>query len=103
MYVGGARRADRNGEGIDGPGPGSHSELPGLREVAQTSEWRCVDWAPLSAGLAFGQHLLHAEAAHRFRPDSLGDPSVLERVAFPHPGTDSEFPPNCTRNPYQSR
>ena len=77
IHAGGPRRADHDGEGIDRPGPGSHSELPGLREVAQAAEWRCADRPSLGAGFALGQHLLHAEAAHRFRPDSRGDSAVL--------------------------
>ena len=77
------------GEGTTEPGPGPHPELPGLREVAQAAQWRCADRPSLGAGFAPGQHLLHAEAAHRFRPRF-----AKKSCRFKHGGRGSA-PPTC--------
>ncbi len=63
------------------PRPGPRSEFPGLREVAEAAQWRCADRPSLGAGFAPGQYLLHAEAAHRFRPGPRRNPAVLTSVA----------------------
>ena len=54
-----------------------YAELPRLRAIAKEPERRCADRASLRAGFASGQHLLHAEAAHRFRPGAGRDSAVL--------------------------
>ena len=77
IHARGPRRAAHRGEGVDRPGPGPRAELPGLREVAQAAQWRRADRPPFGAGVAPGQYLLHAEAAHRFRSDSRRNSAVL--------------------------
>ena len=73
------RRAAGRREGVQQSRPRPHQELPGLREVAEAAQWRRADRPPLGAGFAPRQHLVHAEAAHRFRPGPRRDPALLGR------------------------
>ena len=73
----GAERASHRGAGVERPGPGSRAELPGVRPLAQAAQRRRAVRAPLGAGVAPGESLVHAEAADRFRPGPRRDSAVL--------------------------